>query len=103
MRTLTIQPLNKNAMEKLPYPFIVNLETGEVLHQELWNGVPKRFIGFALKGQQEIKLDWTQVSVMADNLLNTIPNIYDPVFSHKDNGFYSCVWSAGYTLKIQEA
>lgn len=102
MRTLTIQPLNKNVMEKLPYPFIVNLEIGEVLHQELWNGKPKYFIGFTLKGKQEIKLDWGQIAVMADNLLNTIPNIYDPVFSYSDGCFYSCCFPNGYTLKVQE-
>lgn len=102
MRTLTIQPQIKNVMEKLPYPFIVNLDTGEVLHQELWNGKPKHFIGFTLKGKQEIKMDWTQVSTMTDALLNTIPGSYDPVFSYNDGSFYSCRLPNGYTLKIQE-
>lgn len=102
MMTLTIQPLNKNVMEKLPYPFIVDLETGEVLHQELWNGKPKSFVGFTLKGEQEIRMDWTQVSILADDFLNTIPATYDPVFSYSDGIFYSCCSPNGYTLKIQE-
>lgn len=102
MRTLTIQPLNKNVFEKLPYPFIINLDTGEVMYQEFWNGKPKFFIGFTLKGEQEIKMDWVQVSILSDGFLSTIPDNYDPVFSDKDDVYYTHFWINGYTLKIQE-
>lgn len=102
MRILTIQPLNKNVWERLPYPYLVNLEDGKVLRQEIWNGNPARFIGFTLKGEQEIRMDWCQVSILADMFLNTIPESYFPVFSNDKNEWFTLEPLHGYSLNIRE-
>lgn len=102
MKYLTIQPLNKNVMEKLPYPYIVNLDTGEVLHQNIHKGMPEKFIGFKLPFEPEIKIDLASASILTDEFLSTIPKAYRPVFKFKDSRIAEAQFDHGYTLSIQE-
>lgn len=103
MKCLIIQPRNKDIMEKLPYPYIINTETGEVLHQEIHKENPKRFIGFTLTGEYEIKIDLPSASILSDKFLSTIRGeIYNPVFADKNNCFYTAIFPNGYTLSIKE-
>jgi hypothetical protein len=67
-RVITVQPASYvdhitedgTELTKLPYPFhAVGDRTGEIMNQELWQGRPKRVVGFVSDlHRQEVDLFW---------------------------------------------
>ena len=91
MPTITIQPgqpdegMGYNVAKPLPYPWHIDTESGEVGHQEFWNGEPFRLLGFQKNAQVQM------VDLMLDQFVEN-PNLavgMYAVFSDKDGGMYN--------------
>lgn len=84
--TLVIQPVEKNVMKPLPYPWFVG-EDRLVKRQDFWKGDPLSLVGFAPKNRHEI-------AVSAGELFSDKKKIKKcqklrPVFCKKGGGFYT--------------
>lgn len=79
--------------KKMPYPFHIDASTGDVLHQDFWQGDPYRCIGFQSRVDvQHVDLWWPDAA--ADP--SKIEGMY-AVFVKERGGMYT------YTLPIESA
>lgn len=86
MKIITIQPANTtdgtyDVHQPVPYPFHIEVATGEVLRQEFWRGEPASIIGFQNDVDvQTVDLLWRDAVKEPQKMVGLFP-----VFS-RDNG-----------------
>ena len=104
MRILIIQPSAKDVNEKLPYPYQIDMATGNVLRQDLWKGNPRALVGFAPKGRNEIHYFLKDIK---KGNLDLIRKTLLPVFAVRPEGENDDQWQtfllpSGFELTIQK-
>lgn len=97
MNVLKIQPGQECG--RLPHPFHIDMNTGKVLAQEFWNGVPFRFLEFTPHFREKSKL---KVGDVTSQILFEIEQNYDLVFVDKVGEPITYIFGQGYQLEIIE-
>ncbi len=91
MSIISIQPgqpgegMHYNVHKPLPYPFLIDTDTGNVGRQDFWKGEPAALVGFQ-RELTEQRIDIT-VSSFAQNP-DTVVGMF-PVFTNDAGNFYT--------------